>query len=111
MEFDEQRHGAVIVIKPDGAITEVDAERFVTRLGDAISASMGRLVLDAHDVAYVDSVGLEAMLDLSDRLAESGRAFKLIHVNETLREVFQLTETSNAFECFEDTNAAVRSFL
>lgn len=111
MDFAEHRHGAVSVIKPDGAITEIEAEQFLVRLQDAVTSTMGRLVIDTSDVAYIDSAGIEALLDLSDRLAESGRSLKLIHVNETLREVFDLVEVSSAFECYDDVNAAVRSFL
>ncbi len=111
MDFAEHRHGAVSVVKPDGAITEVEADQFRTHLLEGVASSMGRLVLDASDIAYVDSAGIEALLDLSDRLAESGRSLKLIHVNETLREVFDLVEVSSAFECYDDATAAVRSFL
>lgn len=111
MDFAEQRHGAVSVVKPDGALTEADAAQFAERIGAAIADSMGRLVVDARDIAYVDSVGLEALLDASERLGEAGRVLKLSNVNETLREVFDLTQTTGAFECFDDVNAAVRSFL
>lgn len=111
MEFVEQRHGAVTVIRPGGALTEPDAEGFRNRLFEAVAASMGRLVVDASEIAFVDSAGIEVLLDLSDRLADSGGSLRLIHVNETLREVFDLTESAGAFECFDDANSAVRSFL
>ena len=55
MEFDEQRHGAVSVIRPDGALTEADADALRRRLSEASAESMGRLVLDAGEIAYVDS--------------------------------------------------------
>lgn len=111
MEFVEQRQGAVSVIRPAGALTEIEREQFAGKIFAMIEASMGRVVLDASDIPYVDSAGLEALLDASDKLAESGRALKIAHVNETLRETFDLTEVRDAFECYEDTNAAVRSFL
>ncbi len=111
MEFKEQKHGAVSVIKPDGALTEADASLFCSRLREAIGDSKGRLVLDASEISYVDSAGLEALLEISESLAETGRVFKLTGANETLREVFDLTQITGAFECFDDVNAAVRSFL
>lgn len=111
MEFSEQRHGAVSVIKPDGALTEADAPLFCSRMREAIEDSMGRLVLDASEIAYVDSAGIEALLEIGEKLGETGRVLKLTGVNETLREVFDLTQITGAFECFEDVNSAVRSFL
>lgn len=111
MEFTQQRHGAVSVVKPDGALTEQDTVQFCARMNEAIADSMGRLVLDAGEIAYLDSAGLEALLDVSERMGETGRVLKLTRVNETLREVFDLTQTTGAFECFDDINAAVRSYL
>jgi anti-anti-sigma factor len=111
VEFTEQRHGAVTVIRPGGPLSGPEVDQFANRIGEAISGSMGRIVLDAGQISFLDSAGLEALLDASDRLAESGRILKLSNVNETLREVFDLTETTGAFECFDDINAAVRSFL
>lgn len=111
MEFTEQRHGAVSVIRPGGALVDTDAEQFRNRLADAVGESMGRLVVDAGEISYLDSKGLESMIDISEMLSESGRVLKLCRVNETLREVFELTQTAGWFECFDDINAAVRSFL
>ncbi len=111
MEINEQKLGAVLVFRPHGALTEGEADQFGRRLREAIASAMGRCVLDATEIPYVDSAGLETLLDLSDGMADLGRSLKIAHVNETLRETFDLTRTASAFECYDDINAAVRSFL
>lgn len=111
MEFDENKLGAVIVFKPNGALTGADAEVFTTRFETTIGNAMGKCVLDAGEISYVDSRGLEALLDISDILADLGRSLKISHVNDTLRETFDLTRTAAAFEYYDDINAAVRSYL
>ena len=111
MEFSEQKQGAVLVFRPNGALTQNDALVFTDRFRAAIGTAMGKCVLDASEIPYVDSAGLEALLDLSDGMADLGQGLKISHVNETLRETFDLTKTSSAFEYFDDINAAVRSFL
>jgi anti-anti-sigma factor len=111
MEIDEQRQGAVTVLRPHGPLALDDALRFKRRVEDAVSKSLGRVVLDTSGIPYLDSRGLEALVDLSERLAESGQALKLCGANETLREVFDLADVSALFEQFEDVNTAVRSFL
>ena len=102
---------AGVVVRPGGPLTQNDAEVFLQRFRKAIGTSMGKCVLDASDVSYVDSAGIEALLDLSDGMADLGQGLKVSHVNETLRETFDLTRTASAFEYFDDINAAVRSFL
>ena len=47
----------------------------------------------------------------TEQLAQSGNALKLCGVNETVREVLDLTDLTSLFEYFEDINAAVRSYL
>tara|TARA_E500000318_G_scaffold97760_1_gene98661 strand:+ start:1214 stop:1549 length:336 start_codon:yes stop_codon:yes gene_type:complete len=111
MDFSEQKQGAVVVFRPGGPLTQTEAEVFLERFRKAISASMGKCVLDASDISYIDSAGIEAMLDLSDGMADLGQSLKVSHVNETLRETFDLTRTASAFEYFDDINAAVRSYL
>ncbi len=111
LEIDERRHGAVTVLRPNGAISGEDAAVLLERIGDAAGRSLGRIVLDAGAAPFVDSAGLEALLDAADRMAESGQSLKLCAVNETLREVLALTGLARRFEQYEDVQAAVRSFL
>lgn len=111
MEIAEERHGAVTVVRPAGPLVGDDAARFRAHVEEAIRRSLGRLIVDGSDVAYVDSAGLETLYDISDLLASSGQTLRLVGVNETVREVFDLTDTASRFECFGDVSTAVRSFL
>jgi anti-anti-sigma factor len=126
MNFHEQTMGAVTVIKPDGPLLGEDADQFRKRILELLASSMGRCVVDASAVAFVDSRGLEALADANEEIARSGHAqglgvpnavycggepLKLCGVTETVRQVLELTELSPRFEFFEDVNAAVRSFL
>lgn len=111
MNIQQQRQGAVTVLKLEGALTCNDAADFKSRLLKAQRESLGRLVLDASAMPLVDSKGLEAMVEVTQVMEQSGKALKLCAANETLREVLELTGLAGLFEHFEDVNAAVRSFL
>lgn len=111
MDIQEQRHGAVTVIKPQGPLVLGDADQFRTHLAEITTRSLGRFVVDASAVPYVDSQGLEALVQSTDELGTSGRALRLCGACETLREVLELTGLADRFEHYEDVNTAVRSFL
>ena len=111
MEITETTKGAVKVLKPRGPLCQQDAEQFKRAANEAANAAMGRIVVDASAVPYADSRGIEVLVELSEALSEGGQALKLCGVNETLREVFDLTDVAGAFESYEDVNGAVRSFL
>ncbi|MFP4144447.1 MAG: STAS domain-containing protein [Phycisphaeraceae bacterium] len=111
MQIHEERKGAVTVLRPSGPVTHADAEDLRRCVSEAGAASLGRVVLDVADVPYVDSGGLEALVELNEELSRSGRSLKLCGLNETLREVLDLTELGPLFEHYDDLASAVRSFL
>lgn len=111
MQIDEARQGAVTVLKPQGPLGGGDVDAFASRVREVLGESLGRFVIDASGVPFLDSAGLEALVMAGEELAQSGLALKLCGVNETLREVMELTETAPLFEHYEDVQAAVRSFL
>lgn len=111
MKINEQRSGAVTVLKPEGPILEGDAAAFKQKLMATLGASLGRFVIDMSAVPYVDSMGLEALVEVTEEMSRSGQALRLCNPNKTVREVLELTDLSSLFDHFEDTNTAVRSFL
>ncbi len=111
MNLQRDMQGAVMVLRPDGPVTEPDAERFCREVLEAFDETLGRMAVDTSQVSFVDSRGLEALLDVAERMVESGKSLKLCGVNDTLRQVFELTELATMFEYYEDANAAARSFL
>lgn len=111
MEMVTQQRGAVMVVKPSGPLTGAEAEVFETRIRELMRENLGRIVIDASALPFVDSRGLESLADVAEELAQSGKGLKVCAANETLRQVLELTGLSPQFEHFDDTNAAVRSFL
>ncbi|MFP4353727.1 MAG: STAS domain-containing protein [Phycisphaerae bacterium] len=111
MNIEVQKYGAVSLVQPAGPLVGDDARQCKAAIREAIKESLGRVVLDLSGVSYVDSVALESLLEMSEKLEESGRTLKLCAVNETVRQVLELTELAPRFEYFEDANVATRSFL
>jgi len=111
MKLHQQQHGAVSLLKPEGPLAEPDLAEFSRTLRTLIGGKLGRVVLDLSAVPFVDSGGLEALLDITDGLGQSGQCLKLCAINKTIRQVLELTEIDSHFELFEDVNSAVRSFL
>jgi anti-sigma B factor antagonist len=111
MQIESEKQGAVTVLRPRGPLVGDDALALRQRGGEALADSLGRLVIDASAIVYLDSKGIESLLDLADELSDAGQVLKLSGTNEAVREVLEITETSGMFEHFEDVQSAVRSFL
>ena len=111
MEMTTQQRGAVLVVRPAGPLTVVEAEMFKGRIRELIRENLGRVVIDASALPYVDSKGLESLADIAQELAHGGKGLKLCAANATIQQVIELTGLAPQFEHFEDANSAVRSFL
>ena len=111
MEIQEQKYGAVTALRPRGPLVDREADMLRIRVLDVRTRSLGRLVLDLSSVPFVDSAGLETLLDLTEELSQSGQALKLCGVTDVVREALSLTDISSMFEHFDDVNSGVRSFL
>ena len=111
MKIHEQLQGAVIVLKPEGPLIETDAANIKQRLLQTLSSSLGRFVVDMSAIPYVDSKGLEALVEVTEEMGRSGQALRMCGANKTVREVLELTDLASLFEHFADANTAVRSFL
>lgn len=111
MQINEHQQGAVTVLVPNGPVSLADAEQLRTVAMRVIENSLGRIVIDATGVPFLDSRGLEVLLDVTEKLNESGAALKLCGVKETVREIMELTDLAGLFEYYADVNSAVRSFL
>jgi anti-anti-sigma factor len=111
MKINEQLQGAVMVLKPEGALVEGVAAAVKDRLMQMLASSLGRFVLDLSAVPFVDSKGLEALVEVTEEMGQSGQVLRLCAANKTVREVLDLTDLAGLFDHFEDATTAVRSFL
>jgi anti-sigma B factor antagonist len=111
MRITEKRQGAVAVIQADGPLVGEDAEQLGVLVSASAANNLGRVVIDLSSIPFVDSRGLEILLDLAEKVSEGGRTLKLCAANKTVRQVLELTGLVSHFEYFDDTHSAVRSFL
>jgi len=112
MRIETNRHGAVTVVRPDGpVISEEDAGLLRSESFEVLGATLGRFVIDATEMSFVDSFGLEALVDITDEVGAGGQPLKLCGIGDTLREILSITGLTPKFQQFEDVQAAVRSFL
>jgi len=112
MLVETSRHGAVTVVRPDGpVINEDDAVLLKNESFQVLGNTLGRFVIDATEMTFVDSFGLETLVEITDEVGAGGQQLKLCGISDTLREIMSLTGLTSKFQQFEDVQSAVRSFL
>ena len=110
MKIDTQLHGSVSVLVPHGPLAGDDLGAFRTQMQTAVDQKSGRVVLDMSDVPYLDSEGIEALLELcaGQRAASAGP--RLAELADTCREALDLTDVLARLTVFDTVESAIRSY-
>jgi anti-anti-sigma factor len=111
MQLAETREGGVTILQPVGPLIANELEPLNERLAALRQNWTKRIVINMHEVPFVDSAGLELLVRHRRELDTCGLALKLADLTDTVTRILQLTRLSGRFEVFRGTPAAVRSFL
>ena len=79
-------------VQVQGSISSVNAAEFETELLSVISGQT--LVIDAENLKYISSAGLRVILKAQKAMSAKD-GMKLLHVNETIMEIFEITGFSD----------------
>jgi len=111
MEIEATRHGTVMVLKPQGALVEEELDSLHRAVDQQINAGSSRIVLDLADVPFVDSLGLEALLDIAEKTEEAGGGLRFACAPDITRDILAATRLVQRIELLDEIDMARKSFL
>jgi anti-anti-sigma factor len=91
MGIHAERAGGTVIAKADGRIDSSNSREFHSELEAVITDSDTCVVLDFEDVVYISSAGMRVLLLTAKSLQQSGTVFALCSMNDSIREVFQIS--------------------
>jgi anti-anti-sigma factor len=102
----------VLIITPEGnSLDANDAADFKDKVSHLITTTdRQQVIFDLSHVQFVDSSGLGVFLSILRLLHKSGGELKLVHLNKSVRTMFELVSMHKIFEIYNTTDEAVRSF-
>ena len=93
LKYDKKEENENAVFTLEGRLDTVTAPDFEKALKEAIPG-LQNLTLDFEKLDYISSAGLRVLLSAQKAMAKQGE-MKLIHVNETIMEIFEVTGFSD----------------
>ena len=110
MNITAESYGHAVILNLKGEMTE-DALGPLQQAVDhqLASAEVVDIVLNLEQVPFVDSVALEYLLELHDRLAERFGQIKLLKVDPNVLMILEITRLRSTFEVFQDAPDAVKA--
>ena len=89
MIINQNREGNQLTISLEGRLDTATAPELEAVIDTALTG-VETLVMDLEQLEYVSSAGLRVFLKMQKLMNTQG-AMKIIHVNETIMEVFDIT--------------------
>jgi anti-sigma B factor antagonist len=103
--------GNVVVLELHGRIVLEDGDQALRDAVDAaIRATRLAVLVDLHDVSYIDSAGIGAVVEVYLRLTQRGGECKLLRPSPHVQRVLDITRLSTVIETFGDEAAALGTF-
>lgn len=112
MKFACSTQDNILIITPEGASLDVhSASSFKDQLVEFLEQKPFKdVVLDLHELQFIDSSGLGSLLSLLRTVQRKGGRLKLASITKPVRTTLELVSMHKIFEIFNTTDEAVRSF-
>lgn len=109
MKVETQAQGNMTVVLPHGPLIAEEMIDFRRAVEEVTAAQSRRAVVDMADVPYLDSGGIELLLELSNVNLPPRQRPTLAALSETCLEALELTDVLPRLEVFDTVESALRS--
>jgi anti-anti-sigma factor len=99
--------GNSVLITLSGTVGSASAENLNRQIQKAFNSKIFDIILDLEHVNLITSAGLRIMLKAVKHCQENGGKLKLLHVSETLLDVFNIIGIT--FNVFDDLSTALEN--
>ncbi len=89
MTITKTKQDSALTVQLEGRLDTITAPQLEKELQDSLT-DIKSLVLDFEKLDYISSAGLRVLLSAQKIMNRQGE-MKVIHVNETIREIFEVT--------------------
>lgn len=110
MEITTGLKNGVAVIECKGSLDAETVALFRKRTAELFENGTFRFVLDASELAFIDSMGLGAVMSLLRRSREKKGDVKIFGLNREVGKVFEITRLNRLFDLCKDLGDACKKF-
>jgi len=100
----------VLVVDCSGRVVFGEESASLRDTVKKVLAQSPKVVLNLHEVNYIDSGGLGTLVALHTSARNAGGAVKLARLSQRVGDLLQITKLLTIFEVFDDEEAAAKSF-
>lgn len=102
--------GNMVIVRIDGELNGASGSKLKQRVNELLDTGAKRIAIDLSNVAFIDSMGLGALVSGLKNARQNSCALVLVGLREQARSIFELTMAYRIFDLFATMEEA-RGFL
>jgi anti-anti-sigma factor len=102
------KSGDTTILTPKEHLTHQNREEMETLFSEAMNQQKTMIILDCKTVSFIDSAGLELLVEINEKLRTRGGILKIVALNELCKEILVATRLIGHFHVYEDIHEAIR---
>lgn len=106
----KQLNDGAAVVTLSGRLDLLSAAAVKRQLADLVSAGNRRLVIDLHEVSFIDSSGLSTLVSALKLARQAGGDLRLARPNEQARVLLELTTLDRVLRPFATVEEATSGY-
>lgn len=111
MKIRKSKIGVISYIEPEIPIANDGVQELKNIIDECFRENEFKIVINFHFVPYIDSEGLETLLDILGEVRKKGGSIKISDPNPICNDIFIATRFNTLFEIHSSADKAGRSFL
>ncbi len=110
MKVSRTKSGVITFLSPDFALIGENIALLDKEVKKCLEINELRLVIDFELVPYIDSEGLEKLLEYYHQISRAGGSLKIFNPNPLCNDILYVTRITDYFDIYFDLEKAGRSF-
>ena len=106
---DSTKSGARVVLTPSSSLLDENMAEVRDMVRGALDHGKSEIILDLKGATFIDSDGLEFLVDTEAELRKSGGILKIVHLNPVCTDILIATRLMNIFSVFKDVHEAMKN--
>jgi anti-sigma B factor antagonist len=112
MTLRERRVGDVSILDLKGRLVLDDGDDLLRdRINDLVNEGRLKIVVNLHDVTYVDSCGVGVLIAKYVSVRKKGGDVKLLNLTSRSQRLMEISKLLTVFETFDSEDRALASFI
>ena len=99
------------VLNINRSLTYENCEEVEATFKDYLEQQQKEIIIDFSKITFLDSEGLELLLQMHNELKLQGGTLKLVHIDALCLDILKATQLINVFRIYEDMNKAIKDVL